>query len=226
MRLWRGRLSLKTSTMVQRQQRGSASRIRRPEAIGALSAPARQEIVDTLEALGGEASVVELAQQLGRPADGLYYHLRLLCKAGLLDELAGRNQAGRGERRYRIAGRSSRGRGKAPLRLVYEPADRKNRVAVRRVVDGMLRIAGRDFAAAIANPEVVVDGARRELWAARGKGWVSAADLEEVNRLLQRLTDMLRQPRRGAGDQLVSLCFVLAPVAARPKRREPAKRRR
>ena len=224
MRLWRERLPLKTSTMVQRQQRASGSRIRRPEAIGALAAPARQEIVDTLEALGGEASVVELAQQLGRPADGLYYHLRLLCKAGLLDELTGRNQAGRGERRYRIAGRSARA--KTPLRLVYEPADRKNRVAVRRVVDGMLRIAGRDFAAAIASPDVVVDGARRELWAARGKGWVSATDLEEVNRLLQRLTDMLRQPRRGAGDQLVSLCFVLAPVAARPQRRQPARRRR
>jgi DNA-binding transcriptional ArsR family regulator len=209
--------------MVQRRQRSTASRIRRPEAIGALAAPARQEIIDTVEALGGEASVAELAQQLGRPADGLYYHLRLLCKAGLLDEVAGRNQAGRGERRYRIAGRP---RSKAPLRLVYQPADRKNRVAVRRVVDGMLRIAGRDFAAAIATPTVVVDGPRRELWAARGKGWVGADDLEEINRLLQRLTDMLRQPRRGAGDQLFSMCFVLAPVAARPQRRSPARRGR
>jgi hypothetical protein len=94
------------------------------------------------------------------------------------------------------------------------------------VVDGMLRIASRDFAAAIASPDAVVDGPRRELWAARGKGWVSAADLEELNRLLQRLADMLRQPRRGADDRLISLCFVLAPVAARPKRREPAKRSR
>ncbi|HET9620627.1 MAG TPA: helix-turn-helix domain-containing protein, partial [Kofleriaceae bacterium] len=49
-----------------------------PRAIAALASPVRQEILDTVEALGGTATIAELAAQLGRPADGLYYHVTVL----------------------------------------------------------------------------------------------------------------------------------------------------
>jgi DNA-binding transcriptional ArsR family regulator len=189
-------------------------RIERPAAIALLASPLRQELVDTLQALGGEASVAELAVQLGRPADGLYYHLRLLTRGGLLAERRGRSRAGRGERRYRIAVAPG-GR----LRLVYRPADRANRAAVARVAGGMLRIAGRDFRAALATPGVATRGPRRELWAARNQGWLSAAELAEVNRLLLRINQLLDRPRARGRDRLLSLCFVLAPLPARPARR-------
>ena len=60
--------------------------IRDPGRIAVLASPVRQEIVDTLAMLGGEASVAALAEQLGRPADGLYYHLRLLEQHELIVE--------------------------------------------------------------------------------------------------------------------------------------------
>ena len=72
--------------------------ISNPRHVRVLASPARHELVDTLSALGGTASVAALAEQLGLHADGLYYHLRVLCRAALVQEIegtsAGRNGIG------------------------------------------------------------------------------------------------------------------------------------
>ena len=177
--------------------------------IALLASPTRIEIVDTLEALGTAVTVAGLAAQLGRPADGLYYHLRQLAEGGLIEE-----EAAADGRRYR-----SRTRAGDRLRLRYRPGATANAEAVGRVAASVLRVAGRDFARAIADPEAVVEGAQRELWAARGKGWVGATELAEINRLLARLMDLLQQPRAARRDRLVSLSWVLAPLDAQPAQR-------
>ena len=201
----------------QRRDRFRAGRITDAAAIGALASPVRQELFDTLEALGGVATIAELAEQLGRPADGLYYHVDLLRRAGLLAAApAGRSRAGRSERRFRISSKPGRALG-----LGYRPREPKNAAAVRAVVGGMLRIARRDFDRALID-DVAVDGPRRELWAARGTGWVSDAELVAINRLLVQLTRLLRRPRGGPRHRLISLCYVLAPMTPRPRRRPPA----
>ncbi|HNR92085.1 MAG TPA: helix-turn-helix domain-containing protein [Dokdonella sp.] len=171
-----------------------------------LASPARQEIVDTLEALGGEASVAELAAELGRPADSLYYHLRLLVRGRVVDEIAGNGD-----------GRRYRSRARTRTRLAYKPGATANAVAVERVAGSLLRIAGRDFAAAIARRDVVVDGALRELWASRLKGWVGDAELAEINRLLERLAALLHGRRSARRHRLVSLAWVLAPLRERTR---------
>src|SRR5688572_11033854 len=116
-----------------------ANRITKVREIRLLASGLRQEIVDTIDALGGEASMKELAERLGRHEDGLYYHLRLLAKGGLLDELRGKNT-----RRYRI-----RRQGRGPLALEYRPREAGNVAAVSRIVDSILRLANRDFRRAI-----------------------------------------------------------------------------
>jgi hypothetical protein len=184
--------------------------VREPTRIAVLASPVRQEIVDTLEMLGGEASVAALAEQLGRPADGLYYHLRLLARHELIVPAA---DGEGGEKRYRFAGK------RAP-RLDYRPRERGNALAVQRVAHGLMQIARRDFDAAFTDPSVrAAEGPTRQLWAARNKGWVSERDLAQINRILQRLCTMLGRPRSTGRDTLVSLAFVLAPLQARPKRR-------
>lgn len=187
-------------------------RVSGSEQIALLASPVRQDLVDTLEALGGEADVAAVAAQMGRPADGLYYHFDLLAKAGLLQRVEGAGNA----RRYRLG----KGRG-APLKLDYGK-DAESGEAVGRVVDRLLQAARRDFRAALQDPAVVKDGPERELWAGRNKGWVNARDLAEANRLLSRLQQLLQGPRRAGRDQLVSLSFVLAPLPAKPGRRGPA----
>ncbi len=173
-------------------------RITGAAAVAALASPVRQEIIDTIEALGG-ATIAELASQLGRPADGLYYHVRRLVRAGLL--------VGRGSPEvYRTP---------KALRLDY----RRDVPAIRRVIASMLRIARRDFDSGFAIPGIAVGGARRSLWAGRSKGWVGAADLAEINAMIARIERILHRKRRKDSDRLISWCFVLAPIAARPKRR-------
>jgi hypothetical protein len=194
-------------------------RIESAKTIAILASPIRQEVIDTIEAMGGSATIREVAEQLGRPADGLYYHVEILRRGGLLVASNGRSKAGRGERRYRIPVASG-----DELGLVYRPGDRRNAAAVRGVVRGMLRIARRDFDAALARPDVVAAGDRRELWAARSTGWVSEADLPEINRLLARLTKRVRRPRGAGRKKLISICYVLAPLPVRPRRRAARRR--
>ncbi len=188
-----------------RRKNGGA--IEDADEIGLLASPTRIEIVDTLETLDAPASVIELAAQLGRPADGLYYHLRQLAAGGLVEQLDTPD------------GRRYRRRSSDPLRLRYRPGATANADAVGRVAASVLRVAGRDFARALSDPDSVVEGPQRELWAARGKGWVGTAELTEINRLLARLTDLLQRPRPKRGGKLVALSWVLAPLDAKAPRR-------
>lgn len=189
-----------------------------PTCIEVLASPVRQEIVDTLWALGGEATVAALAEELGRPADGLYYHLGVLCGAGLVAEIKATES---GERRFQLAGKRKRG----PLRLAYKLGERGNADALSTYVRGILSIAERDFAQALASPTTVVSGKRRELWAARNKGWVSAQAQEEIVQLLERLCDLTSRPRQSESDRLLTFAFVMAPAVRRPKRRTPKRMR-
>lgn len=182
--------------------------------LAALATPLRQELIDSLHAAGGVATATELAAQLGRPVDGLYYHLRALAEAGLVTEQTGRSRAGRAERRYQL-----RGADKGLLRVDYEPQLAGNREGLRALAAAMLRIAGRDFSNALRRPELVVEGPQRELWAARNKGWVSAAELRQLLSLLERAALLLGRPRSKTRQHLMSLCFVVAPVEAQPPRR-------
>jgi predicted ArsR family transcriptional regulator len=175
----------------------------------------RQEIVDTLQALGA-ASISEIAEQLGRPADGLYYHVRALLKAGLLRPAGKRPRRGRSEALYQTIA-PERG-----MKLRYATQSRNGKATLERLVASMLRTAGRDFRAGMAWPGAATEGPQRELWADRGKGWISEAELRRVNALLRELsvlTSKRRSPRR---HRLFSLTFVLAPGASRPTRRKSA----
>jgi DNA-binding transcriptional ArsR family regulator len=179
--------------------------------IEVLASPIRQEIVDTLAALGGHVSAAELALQLGRHADGLYYHLKVLCKAGLLTESAGGDEEAR---RYALPGEATRA-----LRLAYRTETAADRQALRKFARGLLKVAQEDFEEALDRPNPAVSGDARELWASRSKAWLSRDEVVEVNGLLQRLCELMSQPRTAERDRILSCTFVLAPHVPRPKRR-------
>lgn len=181
-----------------------------PELVQLLASPVRQELVDMLAALGGMASVATLAEQLGRPADGLYHHMRLLAAAGLVD--ATEPDTG-GERRYRLVGDGS------PIRLAYRQGPDGNTHALRQFARALLHVAASDFDEAVDRPGVALSGPQRQLWASRTTGWVSDGDLVEINRLLERLGAILSQPRSDDRSRLMCLAFALAPLHPRPKRR-------
>jgi len=185
-----------------------------PAQIRLLRSPVRQELLDTLAALGGEAGVAALSEQLGRPADGLYYHLGALVRGGLVLEM---ERPPGDDRRFRLAGEGS-----GPFRLAYDLGPQGNVRELEAFVRGLLQIAARDFDDAVLAESVLVNGPRRELWASRNKGWLSPDDIGEVNALLERLSALTSQPKSPMRTRLMSCAFVLTPIDPRAKRRSPS----
>lgn len=177
--------------------------------IAALASPVRQEVVDAAVALG-PFSIAELAFRLGRPADALYFHVRRLERVGLL-----RRVGERGHGRDRAAVYDLPGR---PLRIRYGAASSRVR-RIGPVLDAALRLARRDTRRALARADAVVDGAARNTWCARARGWLDGRGLRRANRLLGELLAVLDSggPRRGAVP--VALVFSLTPLEARSSSR-------
>jgi DNA-binding transcriptional ArsR family regulator len=181
-----------------------------PRQIEALASPVRQEIVDVVHATGA-CSAGEIAELLGRAQDGLYYHIRALLKVGLLREAGVRETARRDEILYDVPGR--------PLRLRYRPGDRRNAAAVTRTIRSMLRLAERNFARALGRDDLVVRGLSRNIWGGRFKGWLTPAELREVNKHLRAISEIAQGGGRRRGAALHEVTFVLSPVEASARRR-------
>src|SRR5437763_17089909 len=115
--------------------------ISRPEQLRALISPVRQEIVDVLSRMG-TASLAEIAAVLGRPADGLYYHVRLLVRVGLVFPAGSRKHGGRPEELDESIA--------AQLALAYQTSRKGHIHAVTSIVYSLLRLGTRDFRRAAA----------------------------------------------------------------------------
>lgn len=117
--------------------------IRDPSVLRALKSPVRQEIVDVLDR-SGALSVRELAEELGRKAASLYYHVHDLALAGVIVEVGTRPSGKRTEAVYDLAAEKvliDRG--------ARSPEFLKELSALHR---SALRRAERELAAAVAEP--------------------------------------------------------------------------
>lgn len=173
-------------------------------ALHALASPVRQEVVDTVNALG-VCSIRDIAAALGCPADGLYYHVRALVDAGLLVSAGTRPTRRRAEE---LVSTPTRG----IMRIRYRPGDRAHVAAMRRIVASMVRVAERDFVAGFDPRLARCDGPERNLLACRQKAWLTRAQRREVTRLIARLQDVLADSQPVPGAELHSLTLVLAPI--------------
>ena len=169
-----------------------------------LASPLRQAVIDAVAA-NGPLTVAEIGRLLRRRPDRVYYHVKLLARAGMLVASAGQSSSGRSEARFDVPGR--------PLMLLYDPASPANRREVARVVAAMLRGAGRDFRKGFLAEDVVVTGPRRNLWAGRVQGNLTAVELTEANVLIDRLSQLMHgsSHRVSSRTRLHQLTWVLSP---------------
>ncbi len=186
-------------------------RISRADQIRALTTPARQEIIDALLS-SGPISVSEIAAVLGRPADSLYHHIRILQKKGLVVAAEVRRRGRRDEVVYDVPGR--------PMRIDYDLGNRKVSAGIIGAIGAMLRIAQRDFKEAVAAGTAAVDGPYRDLWAARLKGWIGRPQLKRINGHLQGICKIMLSLKRQPESQLLSLAFVIAPLEPNTRARK------
>jgi hypothetical protein len=156
---------------------------------------------------------VDLGRLIGRPADGLYYHLRALQRVGLVSKELGPRRAARRETLFSAVHREPE--------LRHDTSPGGNSPAVAGIVASMLRLGIRDFRRASASPDVRTQGARRDLWALRVTGWISPDEIADVNARIRALRDAVARPR--SGGQLYSVTILLTPLGhrARKKQRRP-----
>lgn len=174
----------------------------------ALAAATRQEIIDVLPRMGA-VSVAELAAALGRPADSLYFHLRILQRVGLVRRAGSRPAARRQEALFRAAG--------PEFGLSYRPGKKGNAREVNAIIASMLRLGTRDFRKAFQDADVIVSGPHRELWAARRTAWLSRSQIARVNCYIHKLMNEMAAP--GRAGRLYSVTVALTPLARRPRSR-------
>ncbi len=191
-----------TRTRDARQRK--VHRIRSAREIAALGSPARQEIVDGLQALG-PASLSELGSALGRAPDSLYYHVRKLLRVGLVVQTGTRGEGVREEALFDTPGQ---------LVIDHEPATAGEKANLLRVLAATLRAAERDLRTAFASGLAIYRRtARRNTWGARTKGWLTRDELREVREHLESAAAILAQGRKRRGAALHTVTFALAPVA-------------
>ena len=124
--------------MAPRQQRSLT--LEDPAAIEALASPHRLEIV---AALGdaGQASIATLARRLGRTPHSLYYHVKLLERAGVVRLADTRRRGRRDERIWTLAGER--------IQVNATAGSSASVVKSSKAIDAMLRLTSRELSAAI-----------------------------------------------------------------------------
>ena len=179
----------------------SAFLIRDVRHVRSVTSPVRAAAIDALEVIG-PATVAELAEVLGYPADGLYYHLARLERFGLVIRSGPDKKTGAA--RFDVPGR--------PMMLQYRLEDRQHARATTEVVATMLRSAARGFRRAYAPGLATVEGAHRNLRAGRRTAWLTPDDVRALNYHLERIHQLFGRGRpRRSGARLHEFTYVLAP---------------
>jgi DNA-binding MarR family transcriptional regulator len=177
--------------------------LKQPAELDSLASPVRMEIIGAMGE-SGPCSIRELAERMGRPADGLYHHVRVLLGAGVLVQQGSRKAGRRTEAVYALAAKRIAG--------ALQPASPESKRAVTRAAAAALRLAAREFAAAIESGAGARRSGPRRIRASRQKVWLNDGALAELGLLLERVEAFLvRHCDRKAG-RPYALTTVLAPI--------------
>lgn len=151
----------------------------------------RLSIIQVLEA-GGAASVPAVAEQLGRSAEGLYHHMRLLEKAGIARVVGHERRRRRKERVYAI---------EVPFTIdpSCSPTDELRRRGLRRLTIALLREAQRRFDGLLAQ-DSCADPTRLPGYALRHEsGYLSPRAVRELRGHLDAMRAIFKREQLRAG---------------------------
>ncbi len=188
------------------------------QALRSLGSPTRLAIIGALRALG-PSSIRELAVYLERPADGLYYHVRNLERAGLVEVVEKRRVWRRFEALYR------------PTADIFEHSplvtSSRYRSATARSNRAVLTLAHRHYANALravpAEPELET---MMEYYIANAR-----LTTESARALREKIRNLFDEVVRDEGvlGRRVAVTVVMTPVVSarrgRKKSGKPARRR-
>jgi len=178
--------------------------MKRPLAVDprVLASPLRAEIIGHLQT-EGPLSIRELAAHLSRPASGLYHHVRLLENSGLLAEYERRMSGRQEEAVYTLT---------APRVAGTDARDPARRAGIAAAATSALRLAGREFVAALT---AWPPGKRTNLRLSRQRVWLSDDGARRAAALIGRLEALLAAENRRRKGRIHVVTTVVVPLVKR-----------
>lgn len=166
----------------------------------ALASPIRLEIVDCLQRCR-RASVAELAERLGRSAGSLYRHVHHLVRAGVVTD-AGKRRAGR---RYEAVYTITPG----AFQVDLDPNSPGSADYLKRYAGAILRLAERDFTAAVERGEVVTCSPGRNVVYRRRKVRLTKRGLARlIKHMDEAVQIILEEDQQGQGRYYAMTAFL------------------
>jgi DNA-binding Lrp family transcriptional regulator len=176
-----------------------------------LASPVRIEIVGVFQSHGPMA-IRELAEKLGRPADGLYHHVRQLQKAKILRIADTRRVGKRDEVVWELTAER--------FGHTEKPKTQAMRQAIVDTAASALRLANREFRQAVlaeksarcqpSSPQP--DESRSRTRLSRQRSWLTDQDLRELTAMLEHLETFLKERMGRKQGRPFALTLALVPL--------------
>ncbi len=185
-------------------KRKGTLRIRTPEQLRVLGAPATLEVFESLQS-SGPGTMAQVGERLGRKANTLHYHVRKLVRLGLVRAVDTRRSGARTETVYDVVADHFEG--------PTAPRDPALRKASTDVVASLLRLATRDYMRAAEDPgHLTRNGRHRNILVERHKAWLTPQALADVNRHLRAIQEIAHRHREPGRGQLCAMTVVMTPL--------------
>lgn len=141
--------------------------------------PARLEVMDAMSEIA-PCSVAELARELGRSPQSLYYHVEIMLNVGLLRQSGSRKAGRRDEAMYDLVSDHFRLAGSADT-------DEDKRRTLLRFNSTVVKLTERNYRDALALGLARRVGDRENIYLRRQRGRLSDEDLERFYELLEEI---------------------------------------
>ena len=173
-----------------------------------LASPARLEVIDALDD-HGPMTAGEIAWQLGRTAQSVYFHIKKLLDAGLIIT-AGRQPGNRRDSTVY-----------APMaKRMYFPGKLSSSAIAkmsRKIASSYLRMAIRDQAKAAEHALEIPPDHHQRVMLNRVTVWLTLDEADEIRDHLEALRAKTRDSRRSRDRQLYSVTYSLMPIPSTGK---------
>ncbi len=182
----------------------------------AISSPVRFQMIEFMRMVA-PCSLAELGRAMGRPADGLYHHARLLSRAGLIVRAVPVDASAdpRAEAVYRLPA--------TKIRFDANPAAGRSAAPIRKMMAGLCRMTDRGLAHVIDAGIPVGDGSAKQVWARAETAWLTEAALAEVNEHFAAIDAIFERGRRVRAGRLFQCSLFLYPVVRAARKSDAAR---
>ena len=188
--------------------RPTVVRIATAAAWRAILSPVRREILESMQELG-PCPIADVAAACGRPADGLYRHVKVLVDAGFLVDAGVRKGRRNTERLFDAAADDFA----APrLRRDSTAAERET---VALTAEALARSAARAMRASAAAGRLECAAGARNFSVLHQLSWLTPRRFAELRALSGRMNELLEAGRRDRTGELYEALVIVTPVTRR-----------